>query len=72
MLELDEEPETDTSRDVMQQACANPGMAQIREAMLDSIRRTIELWSTDAGVADVGVLSFQLPVIPVETCSGIE
>ena len=38
----------------MQRARRDPRIVRLRETMLAAIRATVELWSTDAGISDVG------------------
>ena len=38
----------------MQRARRDPRIVRLRETMLAAIRATVELWSTDAGISEVG------------------
>ncbi|KAI0937932.1 hypothetical protein AcW1_002387 [Taiwanofungus camphoratus] len=52
LLVLDDSPATQEETKQMKHARDDPRMIRIREVVLGAIRRTVELWSTDAGVSD--------------------
>lgn len=56
ILDFEDTPETKARFEDTQNASADPRIVRVREVMLDGIRRTVELWSSDAGVADVSVI----------------
>lgn len=53
LLIFDESPEVQEETDRMKRARTDPRVIRLREAILDSTRQTVELWSTDASVGDV-------------------
>lgn len=55
ILGLDESPEEQEEVERMKRAREDPRVVRIREAIIDAIRRAIDLWSTDASVGSVGV-----------------
>ena len=53
LLALDDSPDAQEASQAMDRARADPRVVKLREALLSAIRRTVELWSTDATVCDV-------------------
>jgi hypothetical protein len=53
LLIFDDSPDIQKELEQMERAREDPRVIRIREAILDSIRRCVELWSTDAGVSNV-------------------
>ncbi|KZT01812.1 ARM repeat-containing protein [Laetiporus sulphureus 93-53] len=52
LLILDESPDTQEEAKRMRLARDDPRMVKMRETILDAIRRTMQLWSTDAAISD--------------------
>ncbi|KAI0076848.1 ARM repeat-containing protein [Panus rudis PR-1116 ss-1] len=51
LLIFDESPEVQAEAQRMQQARNDPRVVRLREAILDAICRTVDLWSTDASIS---------------------
>lgn len=56
LLIFDESPDMQREMEQMKQARQEPRVIRLRDAILDGIRQCIDLWSTDAGVSNVGSL----------------
>lgn len=55
LLVLDESPEDIAEAERMSIARSDPRAVKLREDIFAAIRRTVELWSSDASVCDVSV-----------------
>lgn len=55
ILGLDDSPDEQAEIERMKRAREDPRVVRIREAILDAIRKAIDLWSTDAGIGSVRV-----------------
>lgn len=53
LLIFDDSPPVQEMHRQIKQARDDPRSVELRKAILDAVRRTIELWSTDASVSDV-------------------
>ena len=56
-LFFDESPTEQLENGKMDRARADPRMVKLREGIFSGISATLDLWSTDAGVSDVGFIS---------------
>lgn len=56
-LFFDESPTEQLETGQMERARADPRMAKLREGIFSGIGATLDLWSTDAAVSDVSILS---------------
>ncbi|THH27012.1 hypothetical protein EUX98_g7175 [Antrodiella citrinella] len=52
LLVSDESPDVQAQTEKMRLAREDPRVVRLRDAVLDAIRRTLEMWSTDASVCD--------------------
>lgn len=50
VFDLDDDGDEDP---LIMRARQDPRMVQLREQMLEAVRSTINVWSTDAGISDV-------------------
>lgn len=55
ILGIDATSEEQVAAEQMKRARDDPRVIRLREAILDAIRRSIELWSTDASISSVGL-----------------
>ena len=56
LLIFDDSPDTKEESERMRRAREDPRVVQLRESILDSIRKTVDLWSTDASIGYVSLL----------------
>lgn len=56
LLIFDDSPDVKEETERMKRARENPQVVQLRESILDAVRKTVELWSTDATVSYVSSL----------------
>ena len=61
LLALDDSPDVQAAMREMEQACGDPRVVKLREALLSGIRNAVELWSTDATVSDVSLVPSNTP-----------
>lgn len=60
LLTLEESPLDSSEAQQLKRGRDDYRMVKIREGLFHTVRNTIEIWCTDAGVADVGVLAYAL------------
>ena len=53
LLIFDDSPDTQKEFERMKSARDDPRVVRLRETILDGIRRSVDLWSTDASVCNV-------------------
>lgn len=53
LLISDDSPDVQAQTEKMRLAREDAKMVQLRSAILDAIRRAVDMWSTDASVCDV-------------------
>lgn len=58
-LLLEESSDTKDGAEQMRRAREDPRVIQLRDGILDTVRRSAELWCTDATVSDVRLLRSQ-------------
>ncbi|KAI0791113.1 ARM repeat-containing protein [Abortiporus biennis] len=68
LLIFDDSPENQTEYQQMKQAREDPRVVRLRDAILNGIRRTIDLWSTDASISDaISDLYKAITALPTDT-----
>lgn len=56
LLVLDESPEVQKLAQQMQQARADPRTVNLRQGLLDAIRKVVDIWCADASISDVRII----------------
>lgn len=70
-MALEDESDVEAEARRMESARSDPRMVDLRQNMLEAIRATVDLWSTDAAMSDVCLLARSRSLNPTDRLTGL-